>query len=399
MKRTNTDHHHGPEPKRYHRVDGHNTRRPHIASTTIANHIHSDHHDYPEHNIQVTPICEAVDIVPGTDLRDTGGYVTKRHTSTSTATSTSDTMLLDTNHLPDFEPTLLAQQTPHPLDVTIAFEAVTHTYSVQYDPNEPFVSNDIISVSTLVHTHFPKFEPDEILRRMRRRRNWIQSPYYTMTDDAIKRYWEKLGRDASTRGTHLHFLLECHLNGYPLLVQSPFLELNEIQAYRRWYTTHFDGKGLIPFRTEFRMRSNADLKITGTADLLAIAHDHAAPSKTNNVLTLHMIDWKFSKDIKTRNPYETGYGPCHGLDNCNYNHYMLQQNIYTWLLETFYSHWTWRGHLYNTVKVETMHLAVFHPNHNPHGYVYIPLPRRHDLVSAVIDTRRQYLTPNISLSS
>jgi len=208
-----------------------------------------------------------------------------------------------------------------------------------------------------------------------------------MESHEIKAQWEENGQYASGRGSVLHYILECHNNNFDL-EGSTYMDIQEVNDYLRWRTLHFTAEDLIPFRTEFKMHTGFDLSLTGTADLLAIKRDHPKPKDCNGVLTLHMIDWKFSKGIHMDNQYEKGHGPCKQMDNCNYNHYLLQQNTYKWLLETYYPNWKWNGHEYTSVQVVSMHLAVFHPNHGRTG-LYVSLPVCSDLIDELIQERRQ----------
>jgi hypothetical protein len=138
------------------------------------------------------------------------------------------------------------------------------------------------------------------------------------------------------------------------------------------------------------MYTGSDLKLTGTADLLAIDEDHPLPSECDGVLSLHLIDWKFSKAIHFDNTYEQGYGVCQDLPNCNFSAYALQQNIYQWMLETYYPTWTWKGHLYTSVRIVSKHLAIFHRNHSRQGY-HLALPDMQERIQSMMDVRRDQI--------
>jgi hypothetical protein len=290
---------------------------------------------------------------------------------------------------PTYEPEALGFQTPHPKDPTIEFEEESHVYRCRFADHEPFEEHCIVSTSGIVHKHFPHFDPDNVIQKMMRSRNWSKSKYFSMCADDIKALWNENGRVASERGTLLHYLLECHNNGFDLAQAPQYSELPDIKAYFKWRKLYFEAENLVPFRTEMRMRTGRDLRITGTADLLAIKDDHPPPSETGGVLTLHMIDWKFSKGIQKENRYEQGHGPCAKMPNCNYSHYLLQQNLYKWLLETYYSTWSWRGQTYTRLDIATKHLAIFHKNHGDDGYLYMPLPDCTDTITDIINCRRQ----------
>lgn len=289
--------------------------------------------------------------------------------------------------IPDYEPESLAKETPHDLDQTIHFIESTHTYLVKYEKDGPYVKEGIVSTSGLIHDLFPSFDPDEVIIKMRRSPKFVTGPYQGMTDEAIKKQWNDNGQRASSRGTKLHFLLECHQNGFDLF-RSEHKDIPEVQDYKRWHAENMAKKGLIPFRTELRLTTGADLKLTGTADLICIRSDHPLPEDCDGVLTLSIIDWKFSKKITQSNFFEKGFGPVSHLDSCNYSMYHLQQNIYQWMIEKYYTHWTWRGHEYTKVKIDSRHLAIFHPNHGRSG-LFMSLPDIQPVIEQIMESRRR----------
>jgi len=309
----------------------------------------------------------------------------------ATASTTAEPASLDDPVIslltaPPFDPRYLADQTPHTLDAAVTFEEETHTYGVQYTCDGPFCKEGIISTSGFVHSFFGHFDPDKVIPKMRRGRNFVSSIYADMTNLEIKTLWEANGARASTRGTLLHFLLECHMNGFDL-AGSLYAGLEDVQAYFRWRKEYFEPAGLVPFRTELRFSTGPDLRLTGTADLLAIRDDHPPPSQTGGVLSLHLIDWKFSRGVKYENKFGTGTGPCASLPDCNGSHYGLQQNIYRWFIETYHQEWNWRGHQYTSVKIVDMQLAIFHRNHGASGLLLV-LEDQSAIVRSMLEVRR-----------
>ena len=295
---------------------------------------------------------------------------------------------------PEFEPVALALATPHAYDDRIRFTEHDHKYFVNFDAaTDDFESEGVTSTSTFVHQFFPSFNPPEVIRKMRAGKNFATSKYAGMTDGEIQRLWKRNGEQASKRGTLLHFLLECHNNGYDL-ASSDYGSIPEVQDYLRWRQRHFTG--LVAFRTELRMFTGPDLRLTGTADLIAVREDHPPPEECGGVLSLHLIDWKFSRAIRMDNRYEHGHGVCADLPNCNHSLYALQQNLYKYMLETFYTRWTWRGHTYTSTRVVSMHLAVFHENHGREGY-YLELPDMQPRVRDMLRVRRDTLSGDADL--
>ena len=287
------------------------------------------------------------------------------------------------------EPTYLEKQNPHILDISIRFVEDTHTYFVNFDNDgieSNYSSDGILSTSGVVHKYFDEFNPDIAIEKMRNGRKWNrENKYYNMSNCEIKQMWVTNGEMASANGTWLHGQLERYMNG--IQFNDDIIGLIPIKQFNKWYDRFFKDI-LIPFRTEFRFRSGSDLKLTGTADLIAIDKNHPPPDECDETLSLHIIDWKFSKAIKMKNPYQSGVGCCSSLDDTNYSHYLLQQNIYKYMMETFYPSWNWNGFKYKHVKVVSMKLCVFHENHGKEGFI-VDLPDCRDIVERMMDDRRK----------
>jgi hypothetical protein len=49
----------------------------------------------------------------------------------------------------------------HPRDSRITFDESTHTYYIDGS------SENVISVTTLIHSYFPKFNADDVIKKMR----------------------------------------------------------------------------------------------------------------------------------------------------------------------------------------------------------------------------------------
>lgn len=277
--------------------------------------------------------------------------------------------------VPDFDPIFLAAKNPHPLDETIRFKEDTHTYWVSFVTGQ-FMTEHVLSISGFLKSYFPHFDADKVLAGMRKK----NTKYAGMTNQQIKALWEKNGKTASEIGTRFHFLLECYFNGMSL---EKYRKYRVIQYFFDWKHQHVDALGLVPFRTEQRMRTGINLRLTGTADALFVCPKQ---DFSTGVLNLVMYDWKFSKEIKRDNRYQNGHGVCSDLDNCNYNHYLLQQNCYKWILEKFYTNWKFDGKIWPRVRVTKMALVVLHDT-NPSA-LHIELPNIQNLVEKMMEERK-----------
>jgi hypothetical protein len=291
--------------------------------------------------------------------------------------------------VPNHPVDLLRCTTPHPRDAHILFEEEGHCYQVQFGTT--FEKHGILSVSTLIGGYFPHFDADCVIRKMMQRPTFNRTVYAGMTSEVIKRYWEENASNASSCGTAFHAIVEAVCNGY-ILCEKEHLEDAAIKQWVQWKTSQFDAEGYIPFRTELRMYSDARTRVVGTIDLLAVKQNHAPPQETNGVLTLHIFDWKNSKEIKMR-PFndQHGTGVLSHLVDTNFEHYALQQSMYKWLLESYYKEWTWNGQRYTTCIVETIRLVVCHENHGVRA-VIVDIPDRSSEIAAMIDVQIDFVS-------
>jgi hypothetical protein len=288
--------------------------------------------------------------------------------------------------LTDITPLHLSIVNMHDKDVKIKFTESTHTYFIDFYDNDIFTSSNVLSTTTVIHKYFEQFNEDDAISKMRNGRKWgPNNKYWGRTDDEIKRIWELNRINASSKGTFLHFTLERDCNGLSHMLTN-YSHIIEMKQYRKWKSKHLDGLNLIPYRTEFRMFTDEYSKICGTSDLLAIDRNHKPPTQTSNTLSLVLIDWKFSKAIKYENTYQKGKGACSHMQDCNFNHYSLQQNLYKYMLEKHYKNWNFNGYVYEHVQIINMRLAVFHENHGEEG-LNIIIDDLQDLIVGIVGDR------------
>ncbi len=287
------------------------------------------------------------------------------------------------------EPTYLAALNSHPYDWRVRFNPELHIYYVFYDEVKTHSALHNLSASTWAKQNFSHFEEkeDEILNKIVKNKSHLI--YGGMTRQEIKQKWKSDADEASHKGTFYHLLLENHCNGFDL-EHSKYSHLIPIQQYLTWRKDIFDPE-FKEFRTEIRFHSSIDLRIVGTADLIAIRKNHGPPEKTNGVLTLSIFDWKNTKRLDMKNRYVEnlcGTGACENVVDCNFGHYCIQQNIYKWLLETFYNNWTYNGMKYTSVKVEKMQLIVIHENNKDNKVNAVDVPDMSSNIQRMVEERK-----------
>ena len=116
---------------------------------------------------------------------------------------------------------------------------------------------------------------------------------------------------------------------------NPSVEWDQFMSYQAKI-----GSKMEPYRTEWLVW-NEDLKLAGSIDMLY--------KKDNGKYAIY--DWKRSKEIKTENRYQSGYGPLSHLPDANYWTYSMQLNIYRMILKQKYD-----------MEVDELALVILHPN-------------------------------------
>lgn len=230
---------------------------------------------------------------------------------------------------------------PHPRDSRIVFDEPTHTYSIDGS------SEGIISVTTLIHAHFPHFDADTVIQNMRNGRNGLPEKYKGMTDEQIKQQWSDSGKEASGQGTRLHKSIELFYND-----DLNYIYEEQPKEFHHFLAFHETIKHrLTPYRTEWSI-FRTELGLAGQLDMLYSIN--GADGK------YALYDWKRSKEIKMENRYEKGKGGLSHLDHCNYSHYSIQLNVYKRLLETLYG-----------LSIVEMCLVILHPDND--SFITIPV--------------------------
>ena len=150
---------------------------------------------------------------------------------------------------------LLQKKNYHPRDERITFHEKTHTYEVDGS------SDGIISVTTFIHSYFPHFDADRVIKKMKNKKE----KYPNMTDDQIKKEWNENGKRASEQGTHMHRQIELFYNNEKNdIIDNPSIELNYFSKFNEDIVKN---RCLEPFRTEWSI-FDGDIDLAGQLDML-----------------------------------------------------------------------------------------------------------------------------------
>ena len=226
----------------------------------------------------------------------------------------------------------LALKNAHPRDAFISFDEPSHIYTVNGS------SKGVVSVTKFLGNFHAKFDADKVIRNMKASPKWPTSPYFGMTDAAIKKQWQDNGNQASGAGTQLHLAIEQFLDSKQA-PPSEVAESKEWSYFQQFWAKH--EPELEPYRLEWPVYI-AERKLAGCIDAV-FRH------KTNG--TFFIYDWKRCKKIEAENRFESCLEPVDHLPNTNYWHYTLQLNTYRYILERFYG-----------ISIKDMFLIVLHPD-------------------------------------
>ena len=92
----------------------------------------------------------------------------------------------------------LAVVNKHERDDRIQFEEETHTYTIDG------VRKGWTSCTGFLHNFFGHFDADAVIAKMMSSSKWVESKYYGMTAEAIKKQWSDKGAASSAAGTRMH---------------------------------------------------------------------------------------------------------------------------------------------------------------------------------------------------
>jgi hypothetical protein len=255
----------------------------------------------------------------------------------------------------------LARINRHPRDLCIEFDEPTHKYTVNG------TSEKWTSCTGFLHNFFPHFDPDSTIKKMMKSKTWPQSKYYGMSAKEIKDQWNASGKEASEAGTAMHLGIEMFHNG--TMPDASTQSSIEWKYFQNFWNDH--GHDLEPYRTEWEVWSE-EHRLAGSIDMIY-------RKKSDGTIVIY--DWKRSKEIKTTNDWDSGYGPVKHLPNCNYWHYTLQLNIYKWFLETFYG-----------CTVSDLYLVIVHPDNT--NYRRLRLNILKEEVIQMLECRKRALSEN-----
>jgi len=195
-------------------------------------------------------------------------------------------------------------------DPNLEFDEKEHKYTLLTKPEMKFTST-----TSFIHTFFKPFEAEKTAEKLVTK----VPKYKNKTKDEVLADWNKSAAD----GTAVHKELEKYILNRR--TRPKYLKAREGV---KWLKDRVYSNSSFTVYTEATLYSE-EIKITGTIDLLIY----------NDTTDEYVLgDWKTNKMIR-----QTGFKgamgtkwPCTKLEDCNYNHYVLQLSMYRYLLEKYY---------------------------------------------------------------
>ena len=236
-------------------------------------------------------------------------------------------------------------------DDQVFLEEETHTYFING-------KSGYLSVTTFVKSLYEEFNSDLIIKNMMKSKNWINSKYFGMEPDDIKKLWNDKGNLAAREGTKLHLDIEKYYN---------FVKYeNDSREFKHFLKFTEKFCHLIPLRTE-KIIYSRDLKLAGSIDMLFLN------PKDN---TIQIYDWKRIKEISKVNKYNKWMlnKNISYLPDSNYWHYAIQLNVYKYIYNREYSG-----------QVTSMNLVSLHAENN--SFIHIPVIDLQDEIEILMNER------------
>ena len=194
----------------------------------------------------------------------------------------------------------------HPSGNHLLFNKNRHTYFMDNNRYKIFTSG-----TTFISKFFPKFDLETISENYAKK--------YKMDQKEVKTQWKLKSDDALLLGNLCHDYMDALLKGDKL--PKPITKKHKACfGVSKSLLKHLFKDHEYIF-SEFGIAS-PNWKIAGMIDC-AFRKDS----------TLVLVDWKTSRLINKINTFQTGFTPIEHLDDCNFNHYALQLNLYRAIIE------------------------------------------------------------------
>lgn len=245
----------------------------------------------------------------------------------------------------------------YPQDDDIDFLPEGHVYLWREE-------RQMLPVSNLIAYFFEAFDAQRAAEQQ-------QARYGIPVQETLAK-WKRIGRMASEVGTFVHEQTENYFQHGRFDTQCPFtyegqLEYVSVERERDQFLHFVNDYHIQPYRQEWPV-FDADINVAGTIDLIC--------RDTDGQFIIY--DWKRSRKVVDAkgNPITQAYGgrtSINGIQvpDTSYYHYLIQQNLYRYMLQQHYG-----------IQVKALHLVVLCPDYD--DYRLVPIPIMDQLVQQII---------------
>lgn len=203
----------------------------------------------------------------------------------------------------------------NPTGKTLVFEELDHTYTIKE------TGQRLTSCTQFIKSFFPDFDREYHAKRVAEDRG--------QTSKEIIDEWEEISRKAREFGKSVHaFADEYTERNIPILISNDqqFIDYCNVVKDAIDYL-----KSTYEFIASEKMLFSEKLGLAGTTDLLF-----------RDGKTLLILDWKTGREIQEKDifkvwkdqmrlPFKAKF-PIEHIEDCNFNHYSLQLNLYKRLI-------------------------------------------------------------------
>lgn len=194
-------------------------------------------------------------------------------------------------------------------NIEITFNDEDHSYVDN-------LSRSYLSTTTFVSQFFPKVDSRKLAEKCVRE----VKKYQGRDVEEVIKEWEEKGRKSRERGTLVHDYADKLVKGKELpkpinkedekLFKGVQLELEKLMK-----DYEVIGSEMIVFSPKYLL--------SGTIDLVM---------KNKKTGKIAIFDWKTNEKITKWNKFSKGLGNLSNLTDCNYMHYTMQLNVYSFIL-------------------------------------------------------------------
>jgi ATP-dependent exoDNAse (exonuclease V) beta subunit len=204
---------------------------------------------------------------------------------------------------------------PHPtLPFTLYFNEDAHQYLIDTEKSQEYWRS-VPSVTQFVSHYIPPFDAEKAAKKKAAYSNPPKTP------EQILQEWDAKRAHACEMGTRVHANQEAMMNGSQDFQQPADDRERAIMSAGWQAMTDLSAAGWQPLAAE-KMVFSMEYRLAGTIDAIF--------QRGREIL---IVDWKTNEAIHKRNNFGQHFlPPANALEDCEYNKYMLQLNLYKRIL-------------------------------------------------------------------